>query len=246
MLQRRLHDILNEIVASEKIERAGEEVLDPLKEARSEYGLEHVAYGALNIPTRRALPLIAATYSQEWQQHYLRSGYATIDPVVRAGLANLTPVDWADIREADPSTQKFFDEATEFDIGRNGFSVPVRGWRGEFALFSASTSMNKAQWDKEKLTLGKNLMMVAYCLHDRVMKLEGVYRMDGVPTLTLRERDCLCWRACGKSDWDISQILGLSERTVGHYLRNARLKLAAVNTTHAVSRALFLGLIVLP
>ena len=47
----------------------------------------------------------------------------------------------------------------------------------------------------------------------------------------------------GKSDWDVSQLLGISERTVKFHLENARHKLDTMNTTHAVAKALNLGLI---
>ncbi|WP_293676459.1 LuxR C-terminal-related transcriptional regulator [uncultured Phenylobacterium sp.] len=54
--------------------------------------------------------------------------------------------------------------------------------------------------------------------------------------LTARERDTLGWVAEGKSDWDISVILGLSETTVRFHVDNARRKLGAVNRTQAVAR----------
>jgi len=54
--------------------------------------------------------------------------------------------------------------------------------------------------------------------------------------LTERERDTLAWVAEGKSDWEISVILGLSETTVRFHVDNARRKLGAVNRAQAVAR----------
>lgn len=56
--------------------------------------------------------------------------------------------------------------------------------------------------------------------------------------LTPREKDALAWVAEGKSDWEISVILGLSEATVRFHVDNARRKLGAVNRAHAVARLL--------
>ena len=56
--------------------------------------------------------------------------------------------------------------------------------------------------------------------------------------LTARERDALSWVAEGKSDWEISVILGLSETTVRFHVDNARKKLGAVNRAQAVARLL--------
>ena len=56
-------------------------------------------------------------------------------------------------------------------------------------------------------------------------------------SLTRRERDCLSWIARGRSAWEISEILGIAERTVEFHLENSRKKLGAKNTVHAVALA---------
>jgi LuxR family transcriptional regulator, quorum-sensing system regulator BjaR1 len=57
------------------------------------------------------------------------------------------------------------------------------------------------------------------------------------PQLTPRERECLHWCAKGKTNWEISRILGLSERTVEHYLARANRKLGTRDRTKAVATA---------
>lgn len=64
--------------------------------------------------------------------------------------------------------------------------------------------------------------------------------------LTERERECLVWIAQGKTSWEASVILGISESTTTFHLRNAVLKLKASNRTHAVAKALQSGIINLP
>ena len=58
-----------------------------------------------------------------------------------------------------------------------------------------------------------------------------------------RERDSLQWAARGKTSWEISQILGISESTVIYHMRNATRKLNAANRLHAVTKALKSSLI---
>jgi DNA-binding CsgD family transcriptional regulator len=55
-------------------------------------------------------------------------------------------------------------------------------------------------------------------------------------TLTPRERDCMAFVAEGKSDWEISVILGISQSTAKFHVDNARRKLGAVNRAQAVAR----------
>ncbi len=54
--------------------------------------------------------------------------------------------------------------------------------------------------------------------------------------LTDRERDSLAFVAEGKTDWEISVIMGVSEATARFHVDNARRKLSAVNRAQAVAR----------
>jgi DNA-binding CsgD family transcriptional regulator len=61
--------------------------------------------------------------------------------------------------------------------------------------------------------------------------------------LSNREKEVLNWLKQGKSSWDISVILGISERTVNYHVYNVMQKLEAINRPQAVATALHLGLI---
>ncbi|WP_276577896.1 helix-turn-helix transcriptional regulator [Bradyrhizobium sp. 149] len=61
--------------------------------------------------------------------------------------------------------------------------------------------------------------------------------------LTYRESECLEWAAKGKSSWDISVILEISENTVNFHLKNAMKKLGTNRRSVALIRAIELKLI---
>ena len=61
--------------------------------------------------------------------------------------------------------------------------------------------------------------------------------------LTGREQDMLSGLLAGKSNKEIARIHGLSEVTVKHHLKSLRGKLGARNRTHAVCRAIELGIV---
>lgn len=61
--------------------------------------------------------------------------------------------------------------------------------------------------------------------------------MPRTPQLTPRECECLDWCSKGKTNWEISRILGLSERTVEHYLARAYRKLGTRDRAQAVAVA---------
>jgi DNA-binding CsgD family transcriptional regulator len=64
--------------------------------------------------------------------------------------------------------------------------------------------------------------------------------------LTRRQVECLQWIAEGKSAWDISQILNLSQYTVNEHLAAARRSLGVKTTTQAVVRAVQSGAVLPP
>jgi LuxR family transcriptional regulator, quorum-sensing system regulator CviR len=61
--------------------------------------------------------------------------------------------------------------------------------------------------------------------------------------LSNREKEVLNWLKQGKSSWDMSVILGISESTVNFHIYNIMRKLNATNRPQAVAVAVHLGLI---
>ncbi len=236
-------DVIEQVSRAEKLHE-GHAILS---EHAMMFGLNHVAYLGLNIPTeRRTRPLVAVTYSPQWQRHYVQQDYVTLDPVVQAGIAGSLPVDWQELDRSSPGVKRLFGEAQEFDVGNQGISFPIRGRHGEFALFSINAAMNDNEWAREKQVLIKEFMLIAHYFHAWALKAERLEITDFNARLTDRERECLRWSAAGKTIWEAAAILGVSERTVRFHLENARCKLNALSTTHAVSKAIAYGAIPLP
>ncbi len=233
-------DLIDGFAAAEKLSVGHTMLADALKS----HGLDHVAYAAINLPSKDGPRSLTSTaYSAEWQKHYLQNGYVNVDPVVRAGLGGMLPIDWADIDRKDPLVRRFFGEAQEFKVGSQGISIPIRGRHHEFAMFSVTTQLSEREWAGLKRTMMRDLMLVGYHFHSWALKAEGIDSTSGPASLSPREVECLRWRALGKSDWDTSVIVGISERTVKFHLENARAKLDAMNTTHAISKAVSLNII---
>jgi DNA-binding CsgD family transcriptional regulator len=107
-------------------------------------------------------------------------------------------------------------------------------------LFSVTSDLSEREWEQEKLEYMRDFQLLAVHLHDKVLELEGepVLRAK----LTPRELECLQWISDGKTAWECSVILGLSEHTVRCYLESCRYKLNASSNTHAVSIAYQTGL----
>jgi LuxR family quorum sensing-dependent transcriptional regulator len=62
-------------------------------------------------------------------------------------------------------------------------------------------------------------------------------------TLSPRELEALTWAAKGKTYWETATILGISYASVHSHVNSLRLKLNAVNVSHAVARGYELGIL---
>jgi DNA-binding CsgD family transcriptional regulator len=71
--------------------------------------------------------------------------------------------------------------------------------------------------------------------------LEG--DQERIPPLSPRERECLQWIIAGKSDWEIGQILSISEKTVNTHVERAKHKLGVTSRAQVIVAAMRHGLI---
>jgi DNA-binding CsgD family transcriptional regulator len=67
--------------------------------------------------------------------------------------------------------------------------------------------------------------------------------MNDRPKLTPRQLECLARIARGETSAEISSALGVSRRTIDHYVANAFVRLGVRNRTQAVAKAITFGLI---
>ena len=240
MHQDDLFDLIDGLSRSAKVAE-GQEML---RQVLSRHGLDHVAYAALNLPSvARSRPIVSVTYAPEWQKHYAQHGLVDLDPVVRAGLGGILPVDWTMIDREDPAVLRFFGEAQEFKVGSQGLSIPIRGRHGEFALFTVTSSVRAQEWESLKGELMRDLMLLAYNFHAAALRAEGIEHMEHGGRLSRLQASCLRWSGHGKTEKEVAAVVGITPRMVKFHLETARAALEAGNTTQAVAKALSLGLI---
>lgn len=193
-------------------------------------GFDRFAYLNVSAGDIRAL----TNYPSEWQHTYLDNNYATIDPVVTIAKRAMQPFAWSQPETADdtPDTIRFFGEAANFGI-RSGVSIPVRGGFGRTALLTLAS--DKPSADAEVRNAVHAITAVAF-VHVHLNRLVRTPHNTAV-ALTPRQSLCLAWASMGKTMDEIADLLGISERAVRFYVKGARDRLGATNTTHAVRLA---------
>jgi DNA-binding CsgD family transcriptional regulator len=114
------------------------------------------------------------------------------------------------------------------------FALPRRV--GETALFGVSAQTAASEWEDHKALLAHELRTLASYFHGHILRINGNDSQREI-LMSARELDCLKWTAAGKTAWEASIILGISERTVRFHLNAAREKLNCATTTQAVAKA---------
>ena len=207
-----------------------------LKAAKALYPLETVAYLGLNIPvgTERDRFMHCA-YSDAWIKQC-----ASRDPIAGDRLAGLAPalrqpLDWGQLPDSAEG-QALLRLADGQRCGQRLFSLPVRAIMGEVGLLCVASTMPGDDWETQKSMLMRELQVLAGYFHQHIMRIHGHDAAKEI-LISARELDCLKWMAAGKTAWEASVILGISERTVRFHLNAAREKLDCMTTTQAVAKA---------
>tara|TARA_B110000908_G_C10253007_1_gene453417 strand:+ start:2368 stop:3057 length:690 start_codon:yes stop_codon:yes gene_type:complete len=184
------------------------------------------------------------TYSDDWVQRYLEQNYLRVDPVIAGCYQRFHPVDWKRLDWSSKAARAFQKEAISYGVGNQGFSVPIHGPNGQFALFTVSHSGGDDTWAAFTQIQTKNMILIAHAFNRKALDLEPDRKPDQSQALSPREVDAMTLLAMGYNRAQVAQTLSISEHTVRVYIESARFKLGAMNTTHAVARAISRGLIV--
>lgn len=187
------------------------------------------------------------TYPDGWVRHYAERNYVSIDPVVIYGPRHQLPFTWQEVARPEEMTalqRQIFKEAAEVGI-IDGMSIPIHGRNGEYAgvALVPDGDSHRARMDvvNSQRHLA-HLYSLYYHNHTSSHLLESYLKRER-PRLTPREREVLTWVARGKSSWEVSTILSVSERTVLYHIENAKRKLDVSSRTHLVVKALMANLI---
>ena len=213
-----------------------------IEDLRTYYRVDHMVYHWVSAGGSQ---YGVGTYSDAWVQRYIEQDYLRIDPVIQGCYQRFHPVDWKRLDWSGKAVRAFQREAIEYGIGNQGFSVPVRGPNGQFALFTASHNCDDQAWAEFTEDNCRHLILLAHYFNDKALEFEPDRAPASAQPLSPREVDALTLLALGYSRAQVADTLSISEHTLRVYIESARFKLGSANTIQAVAKALSLGLIVI-
>lgn len=208
---------------------------------RDHYQIDHVVYHWVSAGGDQ---YGFGTYPPEWAQRYVDKEYLRIDPVVIGCFQGAHPVNWKRLDWHSRAARQFQLDAIAHGIGNQGYSIPLRGPNGQFAVFSVSHSCSDDIWEAFTAEHQRDLVLIAYFLNQKALELEKNRVPEATRPLSPREVDALTFLAMGYGRAQVADMLSISEHTLRAYIESARFKLGASNTIHAVAKALADGHII--
>jgi LuxR family quorum sensing-dependent transcriptional regulator len=212
------------------------QVVEELSKIGALFGYQNFCIGELPRPGMRPEDcLILSGWPEAWLRHYIEHNLIYQDPVIRKVRQETLPFLWSEAHyiSDDKGAIRVMQDAKEFGLAE-GLAVPIYRHDGFQAVVTFGTSHANDTDQKHKAALH----LLGMYAHNSIVSIREPRKKPLRRRLAPREVECLKWTAAGKSTWDISEILGLSERTVRQYIDSASAKLGAVNRPQAVAEAL--------
>ena len=172
-----------------------------------------------------------------WSELYTKLDLVQNDPVVAHCFRSNVPFEWTDApydAETNPRAKDVMDRATDFRMN-HGFCVPIHSSEGFQAVVTMAGDVVNLEGHAKRA-----LHLMSLYAYGKALEL-GRACMPQPKILTKREREILQWTSAGKTAWEVSQILGISEQTVVTHLKAAAVKFDAPNRTATVVAALRRG-----
>lgn len=213
-----------------------------IEELRDGYSIDHMLYHWVN---SNGDQYGCGTYPLDWVNRYVEKGYLRVDPVIIGCFQRFHPVDWKRLDWSGKAARAFMQDAINHGIGNQGYSIPIRGPNGQFAHFTLSHNCSDEAWQEFTTKNRRDLILIAHSFNQKALDFQPGRTPEPSQSLSPREIEAMTLLAIGYSRAQAADTLSISEHTLRVYVESARHKLGALNTTHAVARALNRGLIVI-
>lgn len=239
-------ELLHEITARIDTAQTEQALRDVCEEFCDAVGFGFYIYAVCSATSLSAPQIYSlSNYPESWFSAYFAKGLQKHDPVVKYCFENITPIRWDQLmlmeRYFDAVGLEIMQQAADAGLV-NGVSIPIKSPSSEIAIFSLATD-NPDDIDTRMLEVLPYAQLFSSRLFEAHSRINQAVSGASAFKLTAREIECLFWACEGKTTWEISKIINVTERTIVFHLASATKKLGAVNRQHAVAKALICGLI---
>lgn len=180
--------------------------------------------------------VVLHNYPSSWARAFAERDLHEIDPILLRSERTILPFFWdnPELRASLSRTQKqILHEAADVGIA-NGYTVPIHlPWDAGALRASCSVVPDSRLIGPHAYRAVQTMSLYFYAsVNDRKSSRNPASHLG--PILSVRERQCLELAAQGKSDWEISQLLNISENTVHKHVESAKRRLGVATRVQAI------------
>jgi len=248
-------DVLNRTISKLDQSSSIEDLRDLFSSAVKELG--YSGFDAFSMKSGTAsnadqeFNLFICDYGIDLPGSYVRDGWLQMDPVIAEIARTTTPFEYVNFLKTAQN-----NASVKWQLGAAQLRGVERAWCVPLSIVGyvrgMTIYMQGTDESAENLFLETRSEIHLMC----VQFMEAFIRLYNVPpedvsdesglnpdTISQRETDCLHWAARGKTNWEIGQILKISENTVRYHLKKVFVKLGANSRSSAVTIAARAGII---
>jgi len=216
---------------------------DLLMEMTPRMGFRHFALvHHIDLNAGRGNRIHIVDYPPNWAECFESRRLFGRDPIHRASHRTNIGFVWSnvgDLIDLTSADRAILNDAYQAGLG-DGFTIPAH-LPGELNG-SCSFAMSRGDdIDRDQLPYVQLVGAFAFEAARR-MRSVGAPKIE-TPRLTDRQAECVALVARGKTDWEISRMLGIGQETVTQHLKDARDRYGITTRTLLAIRVLFDGLI---
>ena len=209
-----------------------------LRAATAAYGYDFFFCSA-PMPANETSTPGAAMFSEwpeEWSRLYREQRLFVTDPVAAFVKQTAEPFFWNEVpgRGRSQAASRVMGDAASFGL-REGLVVPLYGIGGR--LHCLSMAGTNPRCDMEARAELHLLSIYAYA------RAKQLQRRDPEPRVQIsrREREALVWAAAGKTDWEIGELLRITEGAAHKRIESAKRKYGVSTRVQAIVEAMRRG-----
>ena len=179
-----------------------------------------------------------------YANEYMSRNWRQIDPVMRHAMSTGHAFAWEKTLRTETLSypqRDFMGASAELGV-QGGVTAAIHGPGGRADLLSLSMRDGVETPPVDLVEI--HVLLFHAWLRRSVLRPAGrqpVKPIPAAPRVSPRERECLLWLKEGKTNWEISEILGVSEKTAEFHVRNLMRKFGADSQLGVVVAALHRG-----
>ncbi len=178
--------------------------------------------------------ILNESYPNDWLYEYAKNGYAEVDPILVSHAKDFQTQVWTSTykKAGSKKEEAFIEHAQSFGLAGGVTAGAFDSQRGLCSFFSFAGTAKA-----ENPHYAGVLEYLAHHLHHPLIHNTPSPSPVMASSLSSRELTVLNWMTKGKTNWEISRILGVTERTVRFHVEGIFCKLDVTSRTQAVAMA---------